>query len=1219
MAKNKQIKDVLIRAKTEGAEGTIKSLNSIDQAIQEVNKSNETLVNNSRGVAKALGTMDGSVSNIVKGYDRLVKSTKSVNTALSGNVKNTKNIESYALNIEFLQSVMQDLTNTANMSQTAVDGLNKTMSTGVFAQVTNSMDTLVGLLQELVEGMDDLNTGTRISNKRLKQARDYIADVGQASDLTSEQMEELARAQRDVAAASDRQTGATNRNNTALRGFTGRGSSATRGMSKMLFGMNPLTSAYAALAVNIYAASEAFRVLNEAASFDRLQDQIATFSAGVSGINVRDLAADLEEASGYALTFKEAINLSTQGTAFNFTSGQMKKLTELTRKASIALGRDFAESMDRVTKGIAKQEIEVLDEIGVVTRLDTAFNNYGATIGKTSDQLTEHERQLALTAEVMTQLEAKYGGVVNTATEWERLSANIRNATQSGLSFTQQFLTPAVSYFNRILEQATRIPRAVRDITRALDDQKKTFEVANGAGNFAQAIASSGGLANKLEELRGREKELTSEIQKKNEELESSNVLYRSIQKNLGALQQGSPVTKGLLVNFLDDSEVVAIAKAEEELKIVREGLADGTENYRKQVEILAKEANVELGDITEATGQKIKAFSDALVGATRNVNKIASSNEKAYGSFAPLMTEITKMVVGTDELKLTSEASAKAFVDVSEKLKLDPSISSVKQLSAALLVANNRVKSLSSDMAMYNASLDSTATGSRAASLSKEIQLLERIKSDNDKLGSAVSEQDKQAIKDKLELLNIRLENQRADDRIVSANRSINEQYSISVMWASFREEAQSELVQLEIESLELKILALDKEERNTAELRSQLKLLKEKKLVESKKEQDSYLNASYDRDSKDNAVAASLATQNERTQVVFAQKELDIQRAKADVLQEGLNKERALYDLKLAQEELDRRKAAATPRDAQSAFSQLQGLDGLSDLQNGGLEIGETLSAAFADAADAGKEGFSGMVEYLSGNAEAFTDLSMGLANTAGAMYQSLTDARIAGIDQEIEAEKKRDGKSAESLAKIKKLEAKKIQEQAKASKAQVIMSTSVAIMRAFQDFGVFGAVPAAIMAGFGAMQIGQINSAANGQLAALNSGDSSGMSITGGERSNQVDVSSSAQSGEAGFFGGLTNNLPGRAGGGDADAGDALIVGETGAEMFIPDVPGSIVPAGRSNGVGQGNSYNFTIQATDSKSFEDQIDSIASHIYDKIESEQRARHNSSLGNIG
>ena len=506
--KASQIKNVLIKTKTEGSKQAIDELNDIDKSIGRVNSSTAELIGKSRTIAKAFGNITQATRGLERSSKSIADVGKALNSAFSGNVKQTKAVDSYATNIEFLGSIMQDFNGTAKRTAKYMNSMNSAMEASPFNKIASSIETLIGQMQELVEGIDDLNQGSRISNARLKQVREYIADVGQSADLTTEQIDDLARGVTGLNSGMGKSEGAMKRYNNGLRRMNGQGRSAAKGFSDIVFGSNPLVNAYAAIAVNVIALSETFRALNEAANFDRLLDNLGTFSAGVSGINIRQLATDLEAASGYALSFKESIDLSAQGTAFNFTADQMRKLTDLTRKASIALGRDFSDSMDRVIRGIAKQEIEILDEIGVVTKLTTAFEKYAKANGKSIDELSEFERQLALTNEVMGQLEARYSGVDAQATSWEVLGANVKNATKSGLVFIAEFLDPAVTSINDLIERSGKLNSTRKDGMAIIKDQQKTFSTSLEQGSIRQAITSYASLETTLEKLNAaREKE----------------------------------------------------------------------------------------------------------------------------------------------------------------------------------------------------------------------------------------------------------------------------------------------------------------------------------------------------------------------------------------------------------------------------------------------------------------------------------------------------------------------------------------------------------------------------------------------------------------------------------------------------------------------------------------------------------------------------------------
>lgn len=1297
MAKKSQIKNVIIKTKTEGSQKAIDELNSIDGSLGRINESTKDLIGSSRSMAKAFGMVSTATRSLDKSAKSIAEVGKSLNTAFNGGARHTKNIDSYATNVEFLQSVLKDFNATAVKSGSVMTGLNKSFANSPMMGISGDLNTIIGQLQEMVESLDDLNIGTRISNKRLKQARDYIADVGQASDLSAEQLEELARAQRIVGSAAKRTEPEVDRFNNGLRRMNTQGSSTTRGFSDMVFGMNPLVSAYAAVAVNVYALSEAFRLLEEAAAFDRLQTQLASFSAGVSGINVRRLAADLQEASGQALTFKESIDLSAQGTAFNFTADQMVRLTTLTRKASIALGRNFADSMERVTKGIAKQEIEVLDEIGVVTRLETAFNNYGKTVGKSAKELSEYERQLALTAEVERQLTEKYNGIDSKATQWEKLSAAIRTSTTEGTIHIAKFLEPAAGYLEKMVSGYQAASRARQKDLQDMKDQAKTFEIASQKGNIGVAVNSFAQLEQQQKALQVEQRKVLEENKALRKQFEENySFLGRAASKfNKEFLSIGALGTTGFGKALIPDNALVMIEDTHERYQNIKSSQEEISRQMQTQYDTLVKMEPAlafydSLGGVAgELLGlnKSLKESEDVFTVINTESTKTGSSIEKAVSKLDLMENSLANLRGLSKPIDLVAEA----FERIKNTIGATD-FESPKQLKEALLGYEELAKSTPTDLAISKVSLGGQ-DNSNLKSLIKERESILNLQKASKNIGTAVSNTTREEWAANLRVLDAKIAKEKLDIRTKELIQSNTLEYEKQQAILNAQGRESSVIVDNKIKQLQAERAILSRAGAGTDSIDNEILSLKIKRdvaavtekineqsrsiahessltsnalsqaganqvqlseareaelelLIETRKSQN-FVTTELERQlslvkqktkfaKEDLALQAKLASleiagalveeqaangpQNARAAVETEQTLLDLKRAKVLTMKDEIAQAQALAMLDIEQRQLDNTKNAAPARDAASAFGQLQGLDGLSDLQQGGLQIGESLSTAFADAAEAGKEGFTGMVSYLSENSEAFTEMSMGLANAAGSMFQSITKNKIDGIDREIEAEKRRDGKSAESLAKIKKLEAKKIKEQAKASKAQVIMSTSVAIMRAFQDMGIFGAAPAAIMAGFGAMQISQINAAANGQLAALNSGGSGGMTITGGERDNKVDVSSRAQSGESAFYSGMSNNLPGRSGGGRQEAGDAVVLGEVGPEIFIPDVPGTVVPSGRATNTDtSGMSMSIQINAIDSASLIERIDEISETIYENVEKELRARNNSSLDNIG
>ena len=196
-----------------------------------------------------------------------------------------------------------------------------------------------------------------------------------------------------------------------LKGAAQASSNSSKNFSKMSQGISGgLVPAYATLAASLFAIDAAFRALKRASDL-RVQAEGMTAYANQTGVALKSVARDLQAATGYQLDFKEAAESTSIAIAAGFSADQVTQIGKAAKQASIALGRDFADSYQRLLKGITKAEPELLDELGIILRLEKATTTYGAAIGKSAKDLTAYERQQAVFNEVLTQTAKKYAAV----------------------------------------------------------------------------------------------------------------------------------------------------------------------------------------------------------------------------------------------------------------------------------------------------------------------------------------------------------------------------------------------------------------------------------------------------------------------------------------------------------------------------------------------------------------------------------------------------------------------------------------------------------------------------------------------------------------------------------------------------------------------------------------------------------------------------------------
>lgn len=220
----------------------------------------------------------------------------------------------------------------------------------------------------------------------------------------------------------------------------------TKAFSKMEQGMvGGLVPAYATVAANIFALTAAFGALSRAADFQVLIAGAESLSVQ-TGRNLISLAGSMQAVTDSAITMKEALTSASIAASAGFDNETILELTQVARNASIALGRDMTDAMNRVFKGAVKAEPELLDELGIILRLDPATRKYAASIGKAVSELTTFEKQQAVVNEVIQQGNDKFSKLSEIdVSPFSQLSAQFLSATNSILGFANVGLGPIIS------------------------------------------------------------------------------------------------------------------------------------------------------------------------------------------------------------------------------------------------------------------------------------------------------------------------------------------------------------------------------------------------------------------------------------------------------------------------------------------------------------------------------------------------------------------------------------------------------------------------------------------------------------------------------------------------------------------------------------------------------------------------------------------------------
>jgi len=256
--------------------------------------------------------------------------------------------------------------------------------------------------------------------------------------------------QADTAAAStEKLTKSNDKYKKKQKGVAGATSNSTKAFSKMSTGIEgTLVPAYATLAANVFAITAAFGALKRASAASQLEEGLL-FTGRAAGANLTMISDGLREITGTAISAADAMSAVAIGTSAGFNQEQLEGLASVAKGASLALGRDMTDAMDRLIRGAAKLEPEILDELGIMVRLDKATKDFADTVGKVPGQLTMFERRMAFTNAIIEQGSNKFLALSEhmKSNPFDRLAATFDNISKGGINVLNMVFGPLAGFF----------------------------------------------------------------------------------------------------------------------------------------------------------------------------------------------------------------------------------------------------------------------------------------------------------------------------------------------------------------------------------------------------------------------------------------------------------------------------------------------------------------------------------------------------------------------------------------------------------------------------------------------------------------------------------------------------------------------------------------------------------------------------------------------------
>ena len=373
------------------------------------------------------------------------------------------------------------------------------------------------------------------------------------------------------------------------KGITGTGA-AGRDFAKQAQGLDGLVRLYAIYAANVFAAGAAFRALSDAMDTTNMVQGLNQLGAA-SGVAMGSLAKQFADASGGAISLRESMEATSKAISSGMSQTQFLKLGDVAKKASQALGVNMSDAVSRLTRGITKLEPELLDELGIFTKVGKATEDYARSIGKTADSLTDFERRQAFANAVLAEGNKKFSEIDIPTNPYDKLMATLKNVAQLGLELVNNVIGPIaklLSSNSALLVGAMSLigMKLVKDALPAIASWRKGIKdaaddarakSANIVESFGEKFVESTASAFKIPLLQQNLKTAEAEYEKSRKRFLNIDEVYTDKQKKnkfystMAAGGEMSPASMQREITRLTKEDTAASLKAAEALKTQRE------------------------------------------------------------------------------------------------------------------------------------------------------------------------------------------------------------------------------------------------------------------------------------------------------------------------------------------------------------------------------------------------------------------------------------------------------------------------------------------------------------------------------------------------------------------------------------------------------------------------------------------------------------------------
>ena len=199
------------------------------------------------------------------------------------------------------------------------------------------------------------------------------------------------------------------------------------------------------------------------------------------GMNAIQLRNSLREASRGMVADTDL--MKSANTAMMLWVGQnMEMMTNLMKIAQVR-GAEMSETttkaFDDIVRWIWRLSPMILDNLWIIINLKDAYSEYASKIGKSSDELTKAEKQMAVYNEILkksqSELNARWRDNLSVADKINQLKIKAINALDTVWGAFFRWIEPMIDWLNRIMDKSVEV---ADDVSSSMDSATNNIRVS---------------------------------------------------------------------------------------------------------------------------------------------------------------------------------------------------------------------------------------------------------------------------------------------------------------------------------------------------------------------------------------------------------------------------------------------------------------------------------------------------------------------------------------------------------------------------------------------------------------------------------------------------------------------------------------------------------------------------------------------------------------------